>query len=590
MKKTSTLRSVLRAVVFVALLLASASAGWSLLNGGMGGGYLSDTASAQTPVTVVSAASFATDKVLAPDEIAAAFGAFVTQGNQVYSAQSVPLPTTLGGVSVKIGNTDAGLFFVSVGQINFQIPPGLADTANATITVTNSDNTTRTGTFTIVRASPGVFSAKATGQGVAAAQTTFDGTVFQSIANPDGTEKDVDAGTKTKPNALVLYATGIRNTPAQNPTDGNGVAEAVTVKFQGVAGSVFFAGPVQGLVGLDQINVIIPPELAGLGSVNIVVTVNGRTANTVTMKLGGQTPPVRVTDIAFGETKTSDLAVDDQVQKDNSTGNTYFFDAYRFTTTSANTTIAVDLRSSQFDAGVLLYRVDNNTLTYLAADDQSGGYGNGDIENNNSLLLTVLPDPATYVIFASSSDQEANGVGQYTLKLLNNVITPISYGQTTNGAAIAASDLQTSAGTYLDVYWFSGAQGDKQQIRLGSSAFDSFLVLQGNDGDPPLTYDDNSGGGTQGKDSLIDPTHGQPQPLTSLPRNGNYIVIVTPFEPNKTGAYSLSVNKLASFGFDNVEEFDFTAPGREIHDRRAPMAGFGERTFERFGRRRIVEQ
>ncbi len=582
MKKTSMTRSNMRPLAFVALLLVLAGAGWLRLSDS----FPRDAVSAQGTVTVVSAASYATDKVLAPDMIAAAFGTFTTQNNQNYSATTVPLPTTLGGVRVRIGNTDAGLFFVGPGQINFQIPPGLADTQNATITVTNSNNTTATGAFSIVRSSPGVFSAKATGQGVAAAQTTFDGAVIQNIFNPDGTERDVDAGTKQRPNILILYTTGIRNTPAQNPSDGNGVAEAVTVKFQGVPGQVLFAGPVQGLVSLDQINVMIPPELAGLGSIRVVVSANGRTSNTVTMKLGGQTPAVRVTDIAFGETKAGELSVDDQVQAGTG-GSTYFFDAYRFTTTSANTTIAVDLRSTQFDAGVLLYRVENNTLTYVAADDQSGGYGNGDIQNNNALLLTVLPTAGTYVAFASSADAEPNGVGQYTLKLLNNVITQISYGQTTNGAAIAAGDLQTSLGTYLDVYWFNGAQGDKQQIRMNSTVFDSFLALQANDSDPPLVFDDNSGGGF---DSLIDPTHGRPQPLASLPRTGIYIIIATPYEPNKTGAYTLSLNKLANFGVENEAALDFTAPGRELRDGRAPLAGFGGTTFERFGRRRIVER
>lgn len=595
MKKTSMIRLALRLPVFAAILIAVASAGWSALNGGLSFSLLRGTVSAQTPVTVVSAATFASDKVLAPDTIAAAFGSYVTQNNQTFVASTNPLPTTLGGVRVRVGAADASLFFVSTSQINFAIPSGLADAQAATITVTNSDNSTRTGTFTIMRSSPGVFSAKATGAGVAAAQTTFDGVVLENIFNPDGTEKDVNAGTKARPNILILYTTGVRNTPAANPNDGNGVAEAVTVKFQGVPGQVLFAGPAPGFVGLDQINVAIPPELAGLGSIRIVVSANSRASNITTIKLGGQTPPVRVTPIAFGETKTGDLTVDDQVQA-GTDAKTFFFDAYSFTTTSTNTTIAVDLRSSQFDAAVLLYRVDSGTLTAIAADDQSGSYANGTTEGGNALLLTVLPTPANYVIFASSSDEQPNGVGQYTLKLLNNVITPISYGQTTSGAAITNTDLQTSAGTYIDAYWFNGVQGDKQQIRMSSTVFDSFLILQKNLGDPPLTADDNSGGGPQGRDSLIDPTHGDVlpdfPPIPSLPETGIYIIIATPFEPNRTGAYTVSLNKLAGFGLEAEAEVksDYTAPGRQIRDNRGRAAEFGGTTFERFSRRRIVEE
>src|SRR5262249_53046206 len=155
----------------------------------------------------------------------------------------------------KIGTTSAGLLFVGPTQINFLVPSGLADSQAAAITVTNSDGSTRTGTFIIARSSAGIFSAKSTGAGVAAALTTFDGVTYQSVYNTDLTEKDVDPGTSVRPNILVLFTTGIRNTPAQNPTDSNGVAEAVTVKFQGVTGQVLFAGPAQGFVGLDQINV-----------------------------------------------------------------------------------------------------------------------------------------------------------------------------------------------------------------------------------------------------------------------------------------------------------------------------------------------
>ncbi|MGH9940515.1 MAG: hypothetical protein ACREAM_30085, partial [Blastocatellia bacterium] len=280
-------------------------------------------------------------------------------------------------------------------------------------------------------------------------------------------------------------------------------------------------------------------------------------------------------------------------QLDTGTGNTFFFDAYRFQTTAANTTIAVDLRSLQFDAAVLLYRVVNNTLMQIAADDQTGGYGSA-VANNNALLLTVLPAAGDYVLFASSSDFQPNGLGQYSLKLSNNVITQINYAQTTSGAAIANTDLQTSGGAFLDVYWFNGAQGDKQQIRMSSTAIDSFLILQRNEGDPPLTADDNSGDDAQNRDALIDPTHGDVEdfpPIPSLPQTGVYIIIATPFTPNITGAYTLSLNKLASFGgeAEAEAEFDHRIPGRQLRDHRGRAAEFDGTTLERLGRRRIIQ-
>lgn len=579
-----------RALIFAALLITVAGAAVPI----------------QAQVSVVSAASFATDKVVAPDTIAAAFGVFNTQNNQVYIANSLPLPTTLGGVKVTIGNVDAGLFFVAPGtsgQINFVIPSSIPDGVTTSVRVTNANNVASTGTLTVVRSSPGIFSAKATGLGTAAAQTTFDGAVYQNTFNTDGSEKEVSAGTKDKPNVLVLYTTGIRNTPAANPNDGNGVAEAVTVKIQGIPATVLYAGPAPGYAGLDQVNVIIPPELSGLGSVNVRIRANNRDSNTVTIKIGGDIPDVRATPITLGQSFNGALTADDQVQA-GSQGNTFFFDAYSFQTTTANTAIGVDLRSIDFDAAVLLYRQDpdpqrpgKSILSLIAADDESGSYGSKLSDNNhNALLMTMIQNPGNYTIFVTSSDYNPNGMGNYSVKLTNIAITQISYGQTLSGT-IAATDVQNSLGIYYDLFWFNGVKGDRQQIKMSSTVFDSYLILQRIEGDPYLVVDDNSGGGSQGKDALIDPTHGDDGsinhlPLPSLPQTATYLIIATPLEANKLGAYTVSLNKLAglegeSETISNWDRF-FRIPGREIRSTRVNEPA--KSSVERFGTRRIVQQ
>jgi hypothetical protein len=174
-------------------------------------------------------------------------------------------------------------------------------------------------------------------------------------------------------------------------------------------------------------------------------------------------------------------------------------------------------------------------------------------------------------------------------------MTQLSYGQSASNPSIVTTDLQTSAGTYLDVYWFNGAAGDKQQIKMTSNVFDPFLILQRNDGDPPIAADDNDGGGLLGKDALIDPTHGDVQglpPLASLPQTGIYIILATPFEPNKTGAYTLSLNKLSGLSADPAEEMralDLVTPGRQIRDSRGLGENSDQSSFNRFGRRVIVQ-
>jgi uncharacterized protein (TIGR03437 family) len=61
---------------------------------------------------------------------------------------------------------------------------------------------------------------------------------------------------------LVLHGTGIRHRSSLN---------AVRVKVGGVAVTPQFAGKEEGFLGLDQINVEVPRELAGKGEVDVVL-------------------------------------------------------------------------------------------------------------------------------------------------------------------------------------------------------------------------------------------------------------------------------------------------------------------------------
>jgi hypothetical protein len=71
---------------------------------------------AAAPIGVANAASY--DAAVAPGSIAALFGTNMT-GLSEASAQSLPLPTVLAGLSVKVNGLTAPLFYASAGQINF---------------------------------------------------------------------------------------------------------------------------------------------------------------------------------------------------------------------------------------------------------------------------------------------------------------------------------------------------------------------------------------------------------------------------------------------------------------------------------------
>lgn len=75
---------------------------------------------------------------------------------------------------------------------------------------------------------------------------------------------------------LELYGTGIRGHSASG----------VTCTVGGVSVPVLYAGAQGQSAGLDQVNFSLPSSLANRSQLNIVLTVDGQIANTVTIATG----------------------------------------------------------------------------------------------------------------------------------------------------------------------------------------------------------------------------------------------------------------------------------------------------------------
>jgi uncharacterized protein (TIGR03437 family) len=233
-------------------------------------------------MAVVNAASFV-GGAIAPESLASVFGKFQTDGGKLTLAPGGTLPNVLAGVSVTVDGQPAQLLMVSNPQLNVLLPPGITD-GMKTFMITNSGGSVIGGRVNIVRSAGGIFSMNSTGVGTAAAVWTKDGITYRSVINPNGSESPIPVGSATSPTFLVMFTTGLKNTPAANPNDGNGIAEAVTVTFNGVPATVSYAG-VSTLFGVDQLNVIVPTQMANQ-SVNIRIMAGGRTTNVVTALIG----------------------------------------------------------------------------------------------------------------------------------------------------------------------------------------------------------------------------------------------------------------------------------------------------------------
>lgn len=244
--------------------------------------YASGVLTIVNPVASVNAASFSAT-VLAPESIIAAFGTRLATRTE--SAAVQPLPTMLAGTTVKIRDSAgveraAQLFFVAAGQVNYLLPAGLAN-GSATVTVTSGDGTVSLGTINVAAVAPGLFSANASGQGLAVGvvlRVRADGSqVFESLVTFDNAQQrfvgvPIDLSNATEQVFVLFFGTGLRG--AARLSD-------VNVQIGGTTSEVGFAGPQGDLAGLDQLNVRLPRTLTGRGEVDVALTVAGRNANVV---------------------------------------------------------------------------------------------------------------------------------------------------------------------------------------------------------------------------------------------------------------------------------------------------------------------
>jgi uncharacterized protein (TIGR03437 family) len=233
----------------------------------------------------VSAASYASNTLLASESIAAAFG--VQLATTIASATTLPLPTELAGRSVRITDSAneeylAPLLFVSPGQINYLLPTGLAE-GIATVTLLAEGRNLRAGFIQIARVAPALFTANANGSGVPTAVVVRvrpgEIPVYESVAQFDQTEGrfvplPLDLGSESEFLVLALFGTGWRQATV------NEVRVQVRKDNFAIDLPLEYVGPQPTLAGLDQINARLPRALIGKGEC-IVSVISGSVSNPV---------------------------------------------------------------------------------------------------------------------------------------------------------------------------------------------------------------------------------------------------------------------------------------------------------------------
>jgi uncharacterized protein (TIGR03437 family) len=220
---------------------------------------------------------------LSPRSIASLYG---TNLASVIAVADVapPLPFSLGGTTMTVAGNPVPFFFVSPGQINFQVPfVTISGPTQVPVTI-NAGLLSGSSTLTLTPYSPALFTTNQGGTGQAAA--LISGTA--SIAAPAGAFPGSRPAKKGE--FVSLYGTGlgdVRNRPALgSPSPSSPLATTLatpTVTVGGVPATVSFSGLAPGFVGEYQVNIQVPDNAPTGDAVAVVVSIGGLNSNTATI-------------------------------------------------------------------------------------------------------------------------------------------------------------------------------------------------------------------------------------------------------------------------------------------------------------------
>jgi len=203
-------------------------------------------------------------QAFSPGTIISIYGSLLAGSTQ--SAATVPLPTTLGGVSVSIGGIAAPIYFVSPGQLNVQIPYTVSTSSGVeTVAVTYNGQTVSAET-PLDPASPGIFVNYTTGTPVGVATAARGQEIAIYVTGAGAVSPSVVSGSTPSGSTTPV------------PTN------AVTITVGGIAASTSYAyiGVPAWAIGLIQINFTVP-QGAPLGSQPVLVSINGTTSAAANM-------------------------------------------------------------------------------------------------------------------------------------------------------------------------------------------------------------------------------------------------------------------------------------------------------------------
>jgi uncharacterized protein (TIGR03437 family) len=248
---------------------------------GSGNVYVSDSGNnvvrKLTPVTpsvtsggIVNAASFKTP--VSPGSLATIFGSdFV--GTATSGGATLPLPVSMGGVSVTVNGKPAPILYINATQINFQVPWETA-VGSASVVVSSSGYQSSASTVQVKAAAPGLF---------------FQGS-HAIVQNSDYSLNGAGNPAKVGGTMIAYFTGGGAVTPpvADGAAAGSNPASqssGVTATIGSQPATVGFAGLAPDFVGLWQANITVPSGLTQAGDYPLVISAGGQASNSANVSV-----------------------------------------------------------------------------------------------------------------------------------------------------------------------------------------------------------------------------------------------------------------------------------------------------------------
>ncbi len=246
-----------------------------------------------SPPGVISASEYGAFSAIAPGSWIEIYGSNLgTTLGRVWGGSDFTgdqAPTSLAGTSVTVGGKAAFVNFVSPGQINVQVPSGVA-TGSQPVIVTTAGGISLASNVTVNPVQPGLLAPSVfkLAAGQYAVALLPDGRTF---ILPAGTTTAVPTARAKPGDVIMLYGVGFGPVTPDIPAGqivrpANTLQSKFQASFAGVPADVQFAGLVNGFVGLYQFNVVVP-QVATSNAVPVTFTLGG-TSGTQTLLIAIQ--------------------------------------------------------------------------------------------------------------------------------------------------------------------------------------------------------------------------------------------------------------------------------------------------------------